>query len=83
MVRHPCVVEAGDRPRQPKTLGLTLGELWWPAGAAIVLLVINKAVIHDDGSFVGAVLMVGFAMGLLAVHALKAVGRAAARSASH
>jgi hypothetical protein len=59
-----------------------MGELWWPAGAAVALLVINKAVVHDDGSFFGAVLLVGFAVGLLAVHALKVVRRVAARSAS-
>lgn len=79
---HPRVVEEADRQRQPMILGLTKGELCWPTGAAVALLVINKAVIHDDGSFFGAVLLVGFAAGLLAVHAVKAARRVAARSAS-
>lgn len=62
---------------QRQVWGLTPRELWWPAGAAVALLVINKAIIHDRGSSFGMVLVIGFGLGVIAVHGVKAIRRAA------
>ena len=48
----------------PMFLGLTYRELWWPIAAAVLLLLINKLVVHDGGSFFGGVLATGFWIGV-------------------
>lgn len=55
----------------PMVLGLTRRELWWPIAAAIVLLLINKLVVHDGGSFFGGVLATGFWIGVGVVNLVK------------
>ncbi len=66
------VGEEGRRGQSvPGLFGLTRRELWWPIAVAIVVLLINKLVIHDGGSFFGSVLINGFWVGVIAVVAVK------------
>jgi hypothetical protein len=77
LIRHHHVVPE-HASSAPRVFGLTRRELLWPAAAAVLLLAINKLVVHDEGSFFGSVLIVGFALGVLGVHMSKYLRRVTA-----
>jgi hypothetical protein len=66
-----------DSTRRSVFLGLNLRELWWPSAVAVIPLAVNTLVVHDGRSFFGGVPLIGFRLGVLGVHAVRLLRRAA------